>query len=230
MRPTSARMSAVPARRQETDLATLERFYQCLLALTDCAQVEPVLDDALHVIAELSQARVVYVEIFDDQSNPKYWRGYVAGTQPLPPIREQVSTGILQEAIKLGTPVETASAVHDRRFAELTSVRQHDIGPVICIPVCLKSSTTAVYVQGHSAFSDIDRRRIDLFARRIARVAHRVPGTVATTRPTLGEEIQKLKRRRVREALERHDSSVSEAARELGVGRAFIYKILGRSP
>lgn len=224
-------MSAVPlARRHETDVTSIERFYQCLLALTDCAQIEPVLDDALHLIAELSQAHVVYVEVFDDQLSPKYWRGNVAGTQPVPPIREQVSTGILQEALKLGAPIETTSAVHDRRFADLASVRQHDIGPVICTPIRLKGSTTAVYVQARSAFSDADRRRIDLFARRISRVAHRIPGIAATTRPTLGEEIQNLKRRRVREALERHDSSVSEAARDLGVGRAFIYKVLGRSP
>ena len=49
-----------------------------------------------------------------------------------------------------------------------------------------------------------------------------------TGRPTLREEIRQFEERRVREALERHDQNVAAAARELGVGRAFVYRVTRR--
>jgi len=45
----------------------------------------------------------------------------------------------------------------------------------------------------------------------------------------LSDEIHELETRRIRHALLRHNGNVSEAARELRVGRARVYRVLQRS-
>jgi transcriptional regulator of acetoin/glycerol metabolism len=45
---------------------------------------------------------------------------------------------------------------------------------------------------------------------------------------TLHQEVCALQERRVREALLRYDGNISEVARALGVGRAFVYRVMRR--
>jgi DNA-binding NtrC family response regulator len=50
----------------------------------------------------------------------------------------------------------------------------------------------------------------------------------ARTHATLDDELRSLEQQRVRESLERHGGNLSSAARELGITRPRLYRILKR--
>lgn len=212
------------------DQIRLERFYQRLLSLDAVGDMEPILADALRFLAELSRARLIYLEIVgDDDDAPTIWRGHAANAASVDSFREQISRGIVQRTLTEGRTIETSSAFLDERFAELSSVRHNEIGAVLCTPIGSRIPVGVVYVQGSRAFSAADRRRVDELARRVVRIVPRLTqGKPQAARRPLVDETRELQDSRVREAMERHDENIAEVARELCVGRAFIYRVLRR--
>ena len=201
----------------------VDRFYQRLLSL-DETNVEPLLADALRLLVEISQAELVYAELFDEDHAPRFWRGYHVDEPALDSIRAMISRGIVARAIAEGETIQTPSAFGDARFASLDSVKRNEVAAVLCIPLRREGVSVGVlYLQSCvRSFSTLDRDRAEVFASRLARVA---PGH---DKLTLGEEERALHARRVREAMLRSNWNVSEAARELGVSRNFIYVVMAR--
>jgi len=212
----------------EADPADLERFYERLPSLDIVADPELVLADALSLLVGLTDSRFVYVEIVGDDSAPTIWRGHVASCGPVDSIRSQISYGIVRRALTEGRTIETSSAFRDERFIELSSVRQNEIGAVICAPLGVRIPVGAVYLQGARAFSTADRRRVESLARRLVRIAPRLIQGKAKIRRPLFDEIRELQDCRIREAVDRHDGNIAEVARELCVGRKFVYGVLAR--
>ena len=205
------------------ETSAVEQFYQRLVAL-DETNVEPLLADALRLLVEIAHAELAYLELFDEEHVPRFWRGYHVDEQALETIRTMISRGIVGRAIADGETIETRSAFNDARFAKLDSVRRNEVGAVLCVPIRRENTVIGVmYLQGNaSSFSMLDRERAEVFASQLARVA---PGA---GKLTLEEEERGLHARRVREAMLRANWNVSEAARELRVSRNFIYTVMAR--
>ena len=155
-------------------------FYRRLLDLGDKQELEPLLEDALALIVSVTNATMGYLELYDDHdedpANPRFWKGYRLSDQEVASIRAQISRGIIGRAIGEGRTIETPSASLDERFADLRSVRQHDIQAVLCAPVG-EPPIGVIYLQGRTKpgmFSPVDRERAELFARQLAPLADRL--------------------------------------------------------
>jgi Nif-specific regulatory protein len=159
-------------RAPETD------FYRRLLDLGNNQELEPLLDEALALIVEVTAASIGYLELYDDQSSkPRYWKGYRLTEQNLATIRASISRGIIARAILDGRTIETPSASLDERFSDLGSVRQHDIQAVLCAPVGTQPPIGVIYLQGRTKpgmFTTKDRECLELFARQLAPLADRL--------------------------------------------------------
>lgn len=152
-------------------------FYRRLLDLGGKAELEPLLDDALALIVDVTGAEVAYLELYeDDGGEPLYWKGHRCSDAELGAIRSAISRGIIGRAIADGQTVETKSADGDPRFRRLGSVRRNEIKAVLCAPVGVPA-IGVVYLQGRArpgGFSPEDRDRAELFARQLAPLADRL--------------------------------------------------------
>ena len=153
-------------------------FYRRLLDLGGQSELEPLLDQALTLIVEVTGATTAYLELYDDNSSqPRFWRGYRLSDRDVAAIRASISGGIIARAISEGRAIETPSAASDDRFADLGSVRQHAIQAVLCVPVGREPPIGVIYLQGRTkpgSFSAIDREHTELFARQLAPLADRL--------------------------------------------------------
>ncbi len=160
-------------------LASERDFYRRLLDLGTKQEIEPLLDDALALVVEVTGATTGYLELYDDAglAKPRFWRGYRLSDQDIESIRASISRGIIARSIAEGRTIETPSASLDSRFSELGSVRQHEIQAVLCAPVGVDPPIGVIYLQGRSKpgmFAPIDRERAELFAQQLARLADRL--------------------------------------------------------
>jgi DNA-binding NtrC family response regulator len=170
---------AVDAAPREVELANERDFLRRLLDLGGEETIEPLLDQALALIVEVTGATTAYVELYDDDDGPRprFWRGYRLSDADIESIRASISRGIIARAISEGRTVETPSALQDARFASLHSVRQHDIQAVLCAPIGTAPPTGVIYLEGRARpgmFGANDRERAELFARQLAPIADRL--------------------------------------------------------
>jgi DNA-binding NtrC family response regulator len=154
-------------------------FYRRLLDLGGQRELEPLLDESLALVAEVTGATTVYLELHDDDTSaPRFWRGHGCTPEDVASIREAISRGIIGRAIADGTTIETPSAIGDPRFEHLHSVQQHEIEAVLCAPIGAPA-VGVIYLQGRddgASFTALDRERIELFARQLAPIADRLRG------------------------------------------------------
>lgn len=180
------------------DLGSLEdptrelEFYRRLLDLIHVERLEPLLEEALRIIVELSDAQQAVLTLDPD--------GYGDGGQPMwvfhdcspedsAHIRATISRGIVAEALGRGDTVHTASALLDERFRDRQSVRSHRIEAVLCVPVGENPALGAVYLSGRPNRGLFTQRVVELtrlFARHLGQVAHRLitTGSDAKEDPT----------------------------------------------
>src|ERR1041384_3599384 len=91
--------------------ATAERdFYRRLLDLGAQPDLEPLLDEALKLITEVTGATMAYLELHDEEPVPRFWRGYGCSEQDVTAIRAAISRGIISRAIADGRTIDTPSA------------------------------------------------------------------------------------------------------------------------
>lgn len=163
---------------REESLASERDFYRRLLDLGGKDEIEPLLDEALALIVEVTGASTAYLELYDDEANrPRFWKGYRCTDRDVASIRASISRGIIARAIGEGRTIETPSASLDARFSELGSVRQNLIQAVLCAPVGVQPPIGVIYLQGRTrpgSFTTIDRERAELFARQLAPLADRL--------------------------------------------------------
>ena len=163
---------------REDTLASERDFYRRLLDLGGKDEIEPLLDEALALIVEVTGASMAYLELYDDNANrPRFWKGFRCTDRDVASIRASISRGIIARAIGEGRTIETPSATHDARFSELGSVRQNSIQAVLCAPVGVQPPIGVIYLQGRTRpgmFTATDRERAELFARQLAPLADRL--------------------------------------------------------
>ncbi|MBP8806090.1 MAG: sigma-54-dependent Fis family transcriptional regulator [Kofleriaceae bacterium] len=158
------------------DVMAERDFYRRLLELSGQDEPGPLLDSALALIVEVTRARVAYLELSDDDGEPRYWKGHRISADEVSTIRASISRGIIARTLAEGRTLATASALDDARFAEQGSVRQHAIQAVLCAPIG-HPPVGVIYLQGRAepgGFTDDDRDRAELFARHLAPLADRL--------------------------------------------------------
>jgi Nif-specific regulatory protein len=163
------------------DPARERDFYRRLLDLGGQDQIEPLLEQALALIVEVTGARTAYLELQvdegEDRAEPRFWRGHNVTAAAVDEIRSTISHGIIAQAIAEGRTIETPSALADPRFEDLGSVRRQQIDAVLCAPVGKNPPVGVIYLQGRTmtgSFSEEDRERAELFARQLAPLAARL--------------------------------------------------------
>ena len=159
-------------------LASERDFYRRLLDLGGQDELEPLLEEALHLIVETTGASTGYLELHDDDGGePRYWTGTGFSEGDIDAIRTSISRGIIARAISEGRTIETPSALSDPRFESLSSVRRHEIQAVLCAPVGTRPPIGVIYLQARrrpGQFTREDRERAELFARQLAPLADRL--------------------------------------------------------
>jgi Nif-specific regulatory protein len=152
-------------------------FYRRLLDLGGQSEIEPLLDQALQLITEVTGATLAYLELHEEErAVPRFWRGHGCTAEDVAAIRTSISRGIIARAIADGRTVETPSAQTDPRFASMASVQLLQIDAVLCAPVG-SPPIGVIYLQGQresGTFTAADRERLELFARQLAPLADRL--------------------------------------------------------
>ena len=161
----------------QTETEASERtFYRRLLELGAQHEIEPLLDEALGLIVEVTAATTAYLEVYDEDTDQRFWRGHCCAATDLEAIRASISHGIIARSIAEGRTVETPSAQGDERFADLGSVQRNEIGAVLCAPIGTPP-IGVVYLQDRTrpgSFGPRDREHAQLFARQLSTVADRL--------------------------------------------------------
>jgi len=161
-----------------TGLVSERDFLRRLLDLGGQDAIEPLLDEALQLIIEVTGASIAYLELYDDDSNePRFSKSHHCSDADVRSIRLSISRGIIARAIAEGRTVETPSAMDDARFADLGSVRQHDIQAVLCAPVGARPPIGVIYLQGRTRsgpFTTSDHEHAMLFAQQLGPLADRL--------------------------------------------------------
>jgi DNA-binding NtrC family response regulator len=185
-----------------------------------------MLDAALQMIVEMTDAQIALVELFDSDGTSRFWRGAPGTSDKLDELRRRISTGIVGTAMNTGETICTSSAQAEPRFADLDSVRQHQIDAVLCSPI--GEQMGVIYLQGRSGdgeFTPQDRQIVELTADHVAHVATRFVDGIAGN---LRRRQEAFTRQIVVETLDRHDRNVSATAKSLGLDRSQLYALMNR--
>lgn len=195
-----------------------EAFYRRLLELDAVIEPEPLVADVVALITEVADARLGCVELF--------------GTPPLCVVRRlddegEVSREIIDAAVGAHTTINVASTFEHPRFQGTA----HRSRAVMCAPIGSEPAAGVVYLQGRRTagrFSDLDRERVELLAARLAPIADRIRHGRGASKVTLDDEVRWLEYRHARASLARNAGNLSTTARELGITRARLYRIMKR--
>ncbi|MFT3772736.1 MAG: sigma 54-interacting transcriptional regulator [Minicystis sp.] len=167
--------------RNELQRAQAERdFYRKLLDLGGKDALDPLLEEALGLIIEVTGARRGYIEIGRDptaRDKPRWSLARGCSDVEIESIQGSFSQGVIAEAISTGKTIATASAIEDPRFKKLKSVQRHRLEAVLCAPIGADTPIGVVYLQDRNEpgpFSEDDRRHAEVFARQLAPLAERL--------------------------------------------------------
>jgi hypothetical protein len=188
--------------------------------------LDAILDEVLRVLLEHTGAPYGYVEVLNERADPPLprWRARARSGEHITWIQDVISHGIIGCARIEGRTIATPSAIDDARFANLGSVREHEIGAVMCAPFDGFWTSGVVYLQGSSGWG-AEAELVELAARQLGLLAERHRRELAPGL-RLEAELDAVKRHAVEEALHRYDWNISAVARELGLGRATIRELI----
>ncbi|TMA68533.1 MAG: sigma-54-dependent Fis family transcriptional regulator [Deltaproteobacteria bacterium] len=160
--------------RRERDL------YRRLLHLGEQNELEPLLEQALGLVVDVTSARQGYLELHDDEEragDPPLGIAHGFSAAQIEAVRSAISRGIIAHALATGQTVVTPSALLDLRFRDRDSVRAGRIEAVLCAPIGGAPPLGVLYLQGREQagpFSEEDRANAELFTHHLAPLAERL--------------------------------------------------------
>lgn len=149
-------------------------FLLRLLALSHHEDPHALLEEALQIVVRMSGARHGYIEV--DGILGEESARFSCNSEGLDTVsvRCLLSSTIMRAALSEGQTIETRAAFADHRFSDATSVRDHQIDAVVCVPVGRRPLEGIVYLQGTrdgQAFSPDVVRLCEIFGRHLATIA-----------------------------------------------------------
>lgn len=207
-------------------------FLRALVALSKQPTLESMADAALAAVMDRAGARHGYLELDENgdlRDRPWFRRSRHCSPEHVAFIQERVSKGILLEARLDRRTVVTPSAADDSRFKDLESVRQFEIGAVLCVPFEGFWGVGVVYLQGADAggFSADARSSAELAASMIKLLLDAHPSYLAVYEP-VDAEMDARKRMLVADALKETDWNISAVARKLKVSARYVRSLMNR--
>lgn len=178
-----------------------------------------------------TSAALAYLELYyESEDGPRagFRRGIGCTAQAADEIRAEISNGIISHALVTGEVILCESAMADRRFAELSSVRQNEIASVLCVPMGIDFTTGVLYLQGNGAGQFRSDHRDDLarVVPLIARLVERLLRRDLRSPFGLDQAVGLVEREIVERALARNGGNVAATARELKTRRSRVYQIM----
>jgi Nif-specific regulatory protein len=157
--------------------ATDERdVYRALVELAFHEDVEPLLRQALALIAGAARARQGYLEIRDEDGTV-WWIAHGLLDDEVEGVRAIVSRGVISEAIATGETIVTPSALLDPRFRDRESVTRGNLEAVLCAPIAADPPRGVLYLQGWAAPDEItpaDRDLVETCSRYLGQLVDRL--------------------------------------------------------
>jgi Nif-specific regulatory protein len=189
-------MASAPPRVRDVSVLQLEcDLYRGLLELGRQTSPASLLEEALALLVELTQASEGYVELHDEgerEDDPRWSVARGMSAERVREVRGAISRGIIAAAMASGETVVTADALLDGRFSERASVRRGTIRAVLCAPIGADPPRGTLYLvggAGEKRFSEVDRARVELACHHLAPVVdrilqqHRLAAVADPTRP-----------------------------------------------
>ncbi|HEY4183173.1 MAG TPA: helix-turn-helix domain-containing protein [Kofleriaceae bacterium] len=93
------------------ELAGQRAFFRQLLELGDHADLGPLVHQALALIVEVSRARTGYLELYDAEQQPQFWKAHGAFDYNPAEIRAAVPRELIGQALGEGRTIETDDMV-----------------------------------------------------------------------------------------------------------------------
>lgn len=187
-------------------------------------------DAALAASMDRSGAHHGYLEL-DEEGDPRDvpWFGHSRHCSPehVEFIRDRVSKGILFEARIDRRTIMTPSALRDPRFKDLESVREHEIGAVLCVPFDGFWGVGVLYLQaaGGAEFSREARASAEIVAGQVKLLLDATPSYLDAYED-VATEMDARKRLLVADALRASELNVAAVARKLKISPRYIRGLL----
>jgi Nif-specific regulatory protein len=202
-----------------TPSASVPRFYRRLVELDPHQDAPPQIEATLRLLVDASGATGGYFELFGPADAPQFSRVIGLSADEIITVRAAISRGVIAHALADGRSVVLSP---DARAlpSELARART----AIACVPIGHETPIGVVHLQrSNRSFTIIEVQLAELFARQIS-------GVCAPLLPTrsLDEMLTAYKRQIIRQELRRNDWNMTTTARALGVGRAALYRALGR--
>jgi hypothetical protein len=205
-------------------------FLSSIVRLVKCPSLAEGLEQLLDATLVRTGARYGYVEVLNEQTPnaTPIWRARARSDEHIDWIQRAISRGIIGQARLEGRMLVTTSAVGDVRFRDCDSVKQHEIGAVLCAPFDGFWTSGVVYLQGATSSADFgpaDCDAAELAAAHVGQLADRLRHDAWPSTP-LRVEVDALRRHYLLAALARCDWNFSAVERETGLSRKTIRKIV----
>ena len=206
-----------------TCVSGVELFYRRLLDLSGPEDVPHVLRGAggvLDILVRLTGAELAYLEVLGGGIELRVGHGAADGDADA--VEPRISREILRLALSRIEEVTSPSALGDERFSTFEGVVRNQVRAVACVPVA--SLPGALYLQGQRPFSPVALDLTRLCARHVGEQL--IQHQSRDERLPLHRATRMFKRRHLLAALSRAEWNCSRAARELGIARSNLYKLM----
>lgn len=169
-----------PVDAQQNRLRLERDFLLRMLELGAHEGVIGFLREALDLILGITGSVKGYIQLDDGGGGhgvPPFWMASGFTDQETAAVRQDLSTGIIAEAMRTGRTITTVNALQDPRFQDQASVQALRLQAVLCAPIGGQSPMGVLYLEGgggSSGFGPNERLFAELFARHVAPLADRL--------------------------------------------------------
>lgn len=201
-------------------------FLYSLLRLRHRSEARPLVSEALRLLVFVADASLGHIEVFSDALDAPPF-ALSESTDP-PQVHTAIGHQVIGRAFAERRTIAAESAKEDSRLRQIVAVQEHDIEAVLCVPVEAWTVRSVVYLHRSrqpGRFTERTQEYATLLAHELVGVGDQLLRGEARGSATLRGETRRLHVQLVRRALAQRGGNVTQAARDLGVARSFVYSI-----